>query len=139
MANPSYKPNHRLNATGTNYGLAAGTAFVNTGVHYEIICVAGMQKGVVRIKTSGAGGTLDVFFIGPDVDTKLAMAQNAAYPPPGTVYTTGNATQGTVVAGTEQLVAFTPAGEDYAIVKFTATGTGTITYVDVAALSVGLE
>lgn len=139
VAYQGFKQLHRLQGTASNYGLGPTLATSNGGVRYEVISVSGMQKGVVRIKTATNGGTLDVFFIGPDVDVAALKAGNIAYASiAGTIYTTGNATQGAVTAGTEQIVTFNCAGEDYAVVKFTGTvGAGTITYVDVATLGVG--
>lgn len=129
----------RFNGQGTNYGLRVGQTFANTNVRYEIVSCAGMQKIAVRVKTASAGGTLDIFFLGPDVDVEAALNGNTAYPPAGTIYTSGNATQGTIVAGTELLVTATTNGEDYAVVKLTGTGTGTVTYCDVAMLGLGFE
>lgn len=140
LPTPAWKPLLRLNGQGVNYGLRAGQAFANTNVRYEVVCVSGMQKVVARIKTASAGGTLDIFFIGPDVDIAALLAGDVAYASiVGTIYTTGNATQGAVVAGTEQTVNANCNGEDYCVVKFTGTGTGTITYCDMARLSVGLD
>lgn len=139
MATPQWKPHHRLNGQGANYGLKATQAFVNLAVKYEIVCVSGMNKVTARIKTASAGGTLDIFFIGPDVDIEAAVRLDTAYPPSGTIYTTSNATQGAVVAGTEQVVSVACNGEDYAVIKFTGGGTGTVTYCDVSTLSTGLS
>jgi hypothetical protein len=140
LPTPSWKPNHRLNGQGSNYGLRAGQTFGNTNVRYEVVSVSGMAKITARIKTATQGGTLDIFFIGPDVDVDALLKNDTAYAAiVGTIYTSGNATQGAVVAGTEQLVTVACSGEDYAIIKFTGGGTGTVTYCDVAALSVGLS
>jgi hypothetical protein len=69
--------------------------FANTNVRYEVVCVSGMNKVTARIKTATAGGTLDIFFIGPDVDVEALVKNDTAYASiVGTIYTTGNATQG---------------------------------------------
>lgn len=132
-----FKKSHRFQGTGTNYGLGVGTAFVSTGVHYEMVCVAGMQKISVRAKCTNTG-TIDIFFLGPDVDIEALLRGNVAYASiAGTIYTSGGATQGTLVANTELQVTATPQGEDYAVVKLTGTATGAVTYIDVATLGVG--
>lgn len=132
----------RFNGQGTNYGLRVGQTHANTNVRYEIVSCAGMQKIAVRLKTSGTC-TLDIFFLGPDLDVDAARVGDIAYATfaaGGTVYTTGNATQGTASANTELLVSATPNGEDYAVVKLTGTVTGgTIAYCDVAMLGLGFE
>lgn len=140
LATPSWKPLRRLDGQGSNYGLRATRAFANTNIRYEVVCVTGMSKVTARIKTASAGGTLDIFFLGPDVDINEIQRADTAYGSiPGTIYTSGAASQGTVVAGTELLVTVACAGEDYAVIKFTGGGTGTVTYCDVAALSTGLS
>lgn len=111
--------------------LAAAAAFVNTNILYEIVPVFGAAGVNARIKTAGAGGTIDIVFVGPDFDQNQAAA--TAYAAlTGTKYTTGNPTQVAVVAGTEALIQSDCIGDGYAIIKFTATGTGTITYCDVS-------
>lgn len=113
--------------------LAPTTAFANTGIKYAIVPVFGAASVTVRIKTASAGGTIDLFFVGPD----FAPDQTAAYASlVGTIYTTGNATQVAVSAGTEALITIACAGENYVLVKFTGGGTGTITYCDVCQLPV---
>lgn len=139
IPDPGWKPLKRLKSDKSNGTLKAGTAFVNTNVRYEIVNVAGMSKITVRAKATAAG-TLDIFFIGPDVDIDAVIQNDTAYASiAGTIYTTGNATQGTLVANTEQVVTVACSGEDYVIIKFTGTATGAITYVDVAMLSTGLS
>lgn len=139
-ASPSFKPLRRLNGQGSNYGLKVGQTFINTAVKYEVVSVSGMAKITARIKTATQGGTIDIFFIGPDVDVDALLKNDTAYGSiVGTIYTSGNASQGTVVAGTEQLITVACSGEDYAVVKFTGTGTGTVSYCDVATLSTGLS
>lgn len=108
--------------------LAPTTAFANTNVRYEIVPVLGAASLTARIKTGTAGGTIDIVFVGPD----FAADQTAAFASlVGTLYTSGNPTQVAVVAGTEVLITATCHGECFAIIKFTGTGTGTITFVDV--------
>lgn len=139
LGDPHWKPLIRCKSGKTNGTLAAGTSFANTNVRYEIHNVSGCSSVSARIKTATAGGTLDLFFVGPDVDIDSIIANDTAYASiGGTIYTTGNATQGTVTAGTECLVTATCHGEDFVIVKFTGGGSGTITYCDVARVSVGI-
>lgn len=111
--------------------LAPATAFVNNAVKYAVVPLLGALSVTARIKTASAGGTLDVFFVGPDFDPE----QTAAYASlVGTIYATGAPTQVAVSAGTEALITIACTGECYAIIKFTGGGTGTITFCDVSAL-----
>lgn len=113
--------------------LAAGTATSNGGVLYEVIPVRGSARVRVRIKTATNGGTLDVFFVGPDFNQQQSVDGVAYASLVGTIYTTGNGTQASVTAGTEAKVDVDCYGESYAIVKFTGSvGAGVITFVDVS-------
>lgn len=124
------RPIRRLNQLGTNYGLGAGQAIANTGILYEIVPVRGQSVITVRMKTAGAGGTLAVLYVGPDFNAAqgdILFTQLA-----GTIYTTGQPATVAVAAGTEAILQSAPEGENFAIVKFTGGGTGTVTYCDVA-------
>src|SRR5581483_11444345 len=111
---------------------AAGAATANGQVNYEIIPVSGALSLRVRIKVATNGGTLDVFFLGPDFDLTQEQ-QGVAYGSlVGTIYATGNPTQVPITAGTEAKADVTLNGEEYAIIKYTgATGAGSITFCDV--------
>lgn len=135
---PSWKPTKRFQSGNTNGTLKAGTTFANTDVRYEIVNVAGMSKITVRAKATAAA-KVDIFFLGPDVDIDAVIKNDTAYASiAGTIYTSGGATQGTLVANTENLVTVACSGEDYAIVKLTGNASGAITFMDVSMLSVGL-
>lgn len=140
VSNPGWKPHRRLNGQGVSYGLRAGQTFANTNVRYEVVSVSGMSKVTARIKTASAGGTLDIFFIGPDIDVDALVKNDTAYASiVGTIYTTGKATQAAIVAGTENVATVACNGEDYAVIVFTGGGTGTVTFCDVSVLSTGLS
>lgn len=112
--------------------LAPTTAFANTNVKYAIVPVLGAASLTARIKTATAGGTIDIVFVGPDFPSDQNDVGTLAFASlVGTLYTSGNPTQVAVVAGTEVLITATCHGECFAIIKFTGTGTGTITFVDV--------
>ena len=122
------RPHRRL--TGQ---LAAGTATSNGGILYEVVPVRGSARLRVRIKTASNGGTLDVFFVGPDFNQQQSGESVAYGSLTGTIYTTGNGTQASVTAGTEAKIDVDCYGESYAIVKFVGSvGAGTITYADVS-------
>lgn len=111
-------------------GLAVATAFVNTTVLWEVIPIRGAARVKVRFKATNTG-TLDLFFLGPGFDQDQASA--TAYASLlGTIYTTGNPTQVAIVANTEAQIFSDCYGEGFAIVKFTGTATGAITYADVS-------
>jgi hypothetical protein len=113
--------------------LKAGAATSNGGILYELVPVRGAARLRVRIKTATNGGTLDVFFVGPDFNQQQSGDGVAYASLAGTIYTTGNGTQAAVTAGTEAKIDVDCYGESYALLKFTGTtGAGTITYVDVA-------
>ena len=120
------RPHRRL--TGQ---LAAGTATSNGGILYEVVPVRGSARLRVRIKTASNGGTLDVFFVGPDFNQQQSGESGADGSLTGTIYTTGNGTQAAVSAGTEAKIDVDCYGENYAIIKFVGSvGAGTISYCD---------
>lgn len=125
---------HRCAGTQANNGLAVGNTFANTNVLYETAKVQGAARLRVRIKTASAGGTLDVFFVGPDFDLTQPLSGVAYASLTGTIYATGNGAQATVAAGTENKVDVDCYGEGYALIKFTATGTGSVTFCDWSAV-----
>ena len=90
------RPSYRLKGQ-----LAAGAATSNGGILYELIPVRGSARVRVRIKTASNGGTLDLFFVGPDFNQQQAEDGVAYGSLTGTIYTTGNPTQVAVTAGTE--------------------------------------
>lgn len=124
----SYKPLIRCKGQ-----LAAGVVTSNGGILYEIHQVGGCARFKARIKTSGNGGTIDAFFVGPDVDIDVVVKNAPAFGSiVGTIYSTGGPAQVAVVAGTESQIFADCYGEGYVILKFTGTvGAGAITYCDV--------
>lgn len=121
----------RLGVNGDrNTNFTPGKTFANNGVLWAVIPVFGAATLTVRLKAATAGGTLDVFALGPDFD--ITQPQSTAYASlEGTIYTTGNPTQVAIVAGTENIITLNTLGEGFAIIKFTGGGSGTITYCDV--------
>lgn len=127
------RPWRRLLKTGTNYGLGPTAGFTNGSVRYEVVPVFGNAVLTVRAKTASQGGTLDIVLLGPDFDMEqIAGGDVALGSLVGTLYSTGAPTQVVVTAGTEAMIQATCRGEGYALIKFTGTGTGTISYCDVA-------
>ena len=119
---PDLRPRPAFRLAGE---LAVGAAFDNTDVLQQLVPTSGSARLRVRIKTATAGGTLDIVLYGPDTDPDRATLT-------GTGYTTGNPTQVTVSSGTEAKIDVDLYGENFALVKFTGTGTGTVTYADVS-------
>lgn len=127
----NYKPNRRCKGL-----LRVGAPFTNTAILYEILPIAGASAWRARIKTATAGGTLDAFYIGPDVEIEAAIANATAYASiGGTIYTSGNPSQVAVTAATETKIEDSPKGEGYVLLKFTGGGTGTISFVDLVTLN----
>jgi hypothetical protein len=111
--------------------LAAGAATANTAIIYEVIPVRGAARVKVRLKVTNTG-TLDLLFVGPDFNQQQAVDGVAFGSLTGTVYTTGNPAQVAIVANTENSISSDCYGESYAIVKFTGSATGAISYCDVS-------
>lgn len=131
-ATANYKPLIRCKGQ-----LAPGTVTSNGGILYEIHQIGNCLRYRARIKTAGNGGTLDAFFIGPDVDIDQLIKNLTAFGSiPGTIYATGGPAQVPVTAGTEAQIFADCYGEGYILLKFTGTvGPGTIAFCDVARLA----
>jgi len=104
---------HRAVSGGT---LKAGATYVNTDVLEVILPIAGALSVRLRGLFATAGGTLSFAYLRPDGTT---------------AYTTNNPSNVTVTAGTEAVATIQPNGEGWLRVRFTATGTGAVTYFDV--------
>lgn len=127
------RPIRRLQK-GATYGLGAGVAFaVADGPHWELVSIWGTSTLTVRIKTATAGGQLDIIPVGPDFDLDKQPTTTQFSALVGTIYTTGVASSVAVAATTEAIANLPCHGEGYALVKFTPSGTGTITYCDVCS------
>lgn len=112
--------------------LAVAAAFINTGILWELVPCLGSEKVSVRLKTASAGGALDLFPCGPDVDPLQPKGVAGVLATlAGTVYVTSLPTQVAIVTATENVIEYTCKGENFLLVKFTGSGTGTITYCDV--------
>jgi hypothetical protein len=129
---PEARPRPWRRCTGN---LKPATAFLNTGILWELVDVHGASSVTVRIKATNTGA-IDLFAVGPDFDVDQLPA--TAYASlVGTIYATGNPTQVAVVANTEAQITFTLKGEGRIIIKFTGGATGAVTFCDVAMLPVG--
>ena len=115
--------------------LAAGTAFTNAQILYEIIPVFGSFRTRIRAKTATAGATLNVYFVDPNFDvTQADGASPVAYGSlVGTIYTTGGGTA-TLTAGTESKIDIDLYGEGFMLIELVGSGSGTITFIDVSQL-----
>jgi hypothetical protein len=118
--------------------LAAGAALVSGTVAYKVVPILGAASLSVRFK--GNAGALDIVFLGPDFNpdqdlnnggTPIAFASLV-----GTKYTSGNPVQVAIVAATENIITATCHGENYALIKFTPSENGTVTYCDVGTVPV---
>lgn len=105
---------HRPVSGGT---LEAGAAFVNLDVDDTIVPIAGALAVRVRGLFTG-GGTLSFSYLRPP-------------PFEGTAYTVSNPPSVVVVANTEFVTTFEPQGESLVRIRFTASATGVVTYLDV--------
>lgn len=113
-------------------GSTGGT--VTSGVTYrEVVACAGSARIRVRIKTATATGTLTVSPVGPmgltAIDESVMAADGTIDPTKVLAYTTGTGTAA-VAAATETKVDLDLYGENYVLVEFACTLTGTITWCD---------
>lgn len=99
--------------------LYEGATVANATTYQCPINCGGASSVRARFK-SDIGGTLALSFVRPDGKTK---------------YTAGNPTNVAVTANTETLIdSNTVYGEGWALLEFTASGSGSITMLDVMAL-----
>lgn len=119
MSQPELRPRPSFRVSGD---LAVGASLSNGVVVDEIVPIAGSARLRVRFKASAAGA-LDVVLMGPNTNTDTEG---------GTQYSTGNPTQVAVSANTEAKIDVDLYGESWALIKYTPSGSGTITYVDVS-------
>ena len=115
--------------------LAAGTSLASGSSKSRVVCVAGLARVRVRIKTATVGGTLNVIPIRPiGTDDTAVSAAGEISAAKVTEYTTGTGTA-TVTAGTEQKVDLDLYGESYVLVELEYTaGAGTITFCDISGI-----
>jgi hypothetical protein len=115
----------------------APTATVTSGQTYsEVVACPGSARIRVRILTGGAGaGTLNVKPIAPvatlATDESVLTADGRVNPAKVTIYGTGTGTAA-VAAATETKVDLDLYGENYVLVQFVCTGTGTLVWCDVS-------
>jgi hypothetical protein len=99
------------------------------------VAVAQSARVRVRIKTATATGTLNVKPIAPigllPTDEAVQLADGTIDPAKVLAYTTGTGTAA-VSAGTETKVDVDLYGENYVLVEFVCTLTGTLTFCDVS-------
>lgn len=121
---PSPIPRPAIRLKGVSPGLGVGVAFENTNVRSEVVATHGSARIRARIKTAAAGGTIQLIPLGPDYNPETGTG--------GTEYTSGVSASTAVVAATEMNVDLDLYGENFVLVKFVGSGTGTITYCDVS-------
>jgi hypothetical protein len=140
------KPAYRLNYPTSSNGLqgsataTAPTATITNGQTYsEVVCTAGAAKVRVRILCAGsAAGTLTVSPIAPEglvASDESVMAANGRIDPAKIrAYTTGASSATAVAAVTETKVDLDLYGENYCLVSFLASGTGTLVFCDISTV-----
>ena len=131
----------RLNRPTTSNGLqgsataTAPTATITSGQTYsEVVAVPGSARVRVRILTAGAGaGTLNVKPIAPvaatPTDESVLLKDGTIDPSKVTVYGTGTGTAA-VSAATETKVDLDLYGENFILVQFVCSATGTLVFCD---------
>lgn len=136
---------YRLNYPTASGGLqgsnteTAPTATITNGQTYsEVVCTAGAAKIRARILCAGAGaGTLNIKPIAPTATTATdeSVMAGSGFIDPAKVrkYSTGTGT-GAVAAVTEVKVDLDLYGENYCLVEFVCSATGTLVFCDVSTL-----
>lgn len=115
----------------------SGGAVTNAVTYREVVAVPNAVQVRVRLLTATATGTLNIKPIAPVAVTptdESAFDKNAFIDPlKVTAYTTGGATVA-VVAGTEVKLDLSLFGENYVLVEFVCSATGSITWCDFSQL-----
>ncbi len=120
QANPRRMPEWRSSRIPFRLGedLAPGTVIANGVTNKVLVAILGSRVVRIRARVSVAGGTLKARFVNP-VDHQ-------------TEYTTGNPADVALVAGVENVMNVTVAGEHYLSVQITSGGAGMVVdYADV--------
>ena len=141
VPDPRVRVAQRLNKPTTANGLQGSatvtspTATVTNGQTYsEVVAVPGSARVRVRIKTATATGTLNVKPIAPvatsPTDESVLTADGRVDASKVQAYATGTGTAA-VSAGTETKVDLDLYGENFVLVEFVCTLTGTLVFCDV--------
>jgi hypothetical protein len=143
VPDPRTRVAQRLNKPTTANGLqgsatvTAPTATVTSGQTYsEVVACPGSARIRVRILTGGSGaGTLNIKPIAPvaasPTDESVLAADGSISPAKVTAYSTGTATAA-VTAATETKADLDLYGENFVLVQFVCTTTGTLVFADVS-------
>lgn len=113
---------------------SAGGVVTNGTTYREIVATAGSAKIRARILTVTATGTLNIKPVAPQgasaIDESVMAAGGNIDTTKVTAYSTGTGTAA-VAAATEQKVDLDLYGENYVMIEFVCSATGTITWLDV--------
>ena len=112
-----------------------GGAVTNGTTYREIVACPGSARLRVRILTATATGTLNLKPVAPmaltATDESVSDKTGFIDPAKVVVYATGTAT-GAVAAGTETKVDLDCYGENYVMVEFICTATGSVVWCDIS-------
>ena len=143
VPDPRVRVAQRLNTPTTSNGLqgsatvTAPTATITSGQTYqEVVAVPGSARVRVRTLTAGSGaGTLYVKPIAPvaasPTDESVLTKDGHVDPSKVQAYATGTGTAA-VTAATEAKVDLDLYGENFILVQFVCSATGTLVFVDVS-------
>lgn len=124
-----------LGGAGTPSGHSG--AVVNGTTYREVVAVAGANNVRARLLTTTATGTLNVKPVAPIAATATdeSVMDRTGWVDPSkvTAYSTGTGTAA-VAAGTEVKVDVALFGENYVLIEFVCTVSGTLNWCDVCAL-----
>jgi len=124
VPNPAHPSSGARRHRRVGGALAPAAAFLNTVAISALLALAGSARLRIRIKTATNGGELKLEFVRPGSAGDFVEAD---------LYTANNPAPVAVVAGTETMLEVADHfGEAMALLTFTPTGNGTITYCDIS-------